>query len=386
MTVSSLVFVLTVFFISYITGYIFQLKYPIKLDFKRNETIDGLRGFLAISVFIHHTHIWYNYASTSRWEGPESTLFNQLGQVGVSFFFMISSFLFVKMILDSKEKINWLNFFIRRFLRLAPVHFLITAIIVVLVFVESNWFMNVGFYDLIVQIGKWLGFGLIGLDSINGFDPNIFNAGVLWSISYEWVLYFSIPILALILTPSKSTLPFAILGLVFIFFTLNFRGYETAHLLSLVGGAIAPVIIRFNKTKINFNSLWLSAVVFLLVLLVFRFHSAKMIECKILLVIIFTFIAMGNDLFGILKWNTLKFLGAISYSTYLLHGLVLFIAIKYIIGIENIASFSKINYSIFIFGLTPLIVVFSYLGYRFIEFPFIRMFKAHNRPNDQISK
>lgn len=372
MVVYNLVFVLTVFLVSYATGYLLQLKYPIKQDFNRNETIDGLRGFLAISVFLHHTYIWYNYIHTGRWESPESPLFNQLGQVGVSLFFMISSFLFIKMIMDSSQnKINWNNFFIRRFFRLVPVHLLFTSIVVLIVFYESNWILKTDVNDLTVQIGKWLGFGIIGFDSINGFDASLINAGVLWSIPYEWLFYFALPPLALLIYPTKSTLVYAFVGVFFILFSLNFRIYENTHFLSFVGGALAAILMKLNKSRLNLNSLWINLILILLLVVIFQFPNAMMLKSKGLIIVFFTLVAMGSDLFGILKFNSLKYLGTISYSTYLLHGIFLYVCIQYIIGQETVKNISSLEYRFLIIALTPLVIVLSYLSYRYIEKPFM---------------
>ncbi len=44
-------FALVIFLIAYITAYLINLKYKLHSVNNRYETIDGLRGFLALSVF-----------------------------------------------------------------------------------------------------------------------------------------------------------------------------------------------------------------------------------------------------------------------------------------------------------------------------------------------
>jgi peptidoglycan/LPS O-acetylase OafA/YrhL len=106
-----------------------------------------------------------------------------------------------------------------------------------------------------------------------------------------------------------------------------------------------------------------------------------------LLIIIFTAIALGNSFFGMLKNPTLKLLGEISYSTYLLHGIILFIAIYWGVGLEDAGKLSVYQYYLLILSITPLVVVISYLGFRFIEKPFIdkgKLKKGHPQKNPEL--
>ena len=137
------IFALIIILITFTTGYFINLKVKLKSPINRFETIDGLRGFLAISVFIHHSSIWYKYLHTGHWVVPDSNLFNQLGQTGVAYFFMISSFLFVNRLIEFKgENYDWKSFFVKRFFRLAPLYFFIMIIIIIIVFNQSNWILS----------------------------------------------------------------------------------------------------------------------------------------------------------------------------------------------------------------------------------------------------
>lgn len=86
------IFAVIVFIVCYIIAYTINIKYKLKPKPNRYESIDGLRGFLGVSVFIHHASIWYVFAKTGAWELPKSNLYVHLGQTSVSLFFMISSF------------------------------------------------------------------------------------------------------------------------------------------------------------------------------------------------------------------------------------------------------------------------------------------------------
>lgn len=84
------------------------------------ETLDGLRGFLALAVFVHHATVTYGYVRTGVWQAPPSRFYTLIGQVGVSLFFMTTGYLFWTKLLEKKGKMNWPAVFVGRFFRIAP--------------------------------------------------------------------------------------------------------------------------------------------------------------------------------------------------------------------------------------------------------------------------
>lgn len=372
MTVFNPFFVLIALLVAFLTAWPLSLVTTQKTGAPGFETLDGLRGFLAISVFIHHAAIWYNYLHTGTWTDPKSDFFNQLGQVGVAFFFMISAFLFVNKLLVFKgDSYNWRSFFMKRFFRLVPLHFFAVGLILLVVFIQSNWELQTGFGRLVKDVLKWLGFGVLGLGDINNVDTTPINAGVLWSLSYEWLLYFSLPVVSLFLLKTKPKPAYILMSVAFIVITSLFSGYEYNPLLSFAGGAFAAGVVKYRK-KTNVTQ-WGGALLILICLvMVFRFHSSDSIWCKLLITLAFTLIAFGNDFFGVLKNPVFKLLGEISYSTYLLHGIIIFVSIQYVYGLEKAKSLSETGFCILMFTITAVVVMISFLTHRFIERPFMK--------------
>lgn len=109
-----------------------------------------------------------------------------------------------------------------------------------------------------------------------------------------------------------------------------------------------------------------------------QFPTADDHFCKLFIAIAFILIAYGHNLFGILHHKSVKFLGEVCYSTYLVHGLILFVTFYFGIGIEKAKYLSPTEYCGIIFLITPLVVVFSFLGYRYIEKPFMDYAKKIN--------
>ena len=109
--------------------------------------------------------------------------------------------------------------------------------------------------------------------------------------------------------------------------------------------------------------------------MVLQFRTHQNLICKLFLILAFTLIALGNDLFGLLKNNALKLMGEISYSTYLLHGIFLFVIIRFGYGIEATKNLSAINFCMMMFAITPVLIGLSFVTYIFIEKPFIKRSK-----------
>ena len=364
-------FALIVFLLAFGTAYILNAKFKILNTNNRYETIDGMRGFLAISVFIHHAIIWFHYLHTNTWEPPKSNLYNQLGQTSVSLFFMITSFLFVSKLLNQGNlAANWKDFFIGRIYRLVPLYIVSIILLTTITMICTHWRLNVSLLDFLQQLLYWVTFTIYDAPKINNCEfTNIINAGVIWSLPYEWLFYFSLPLLYLVLVRKKKALFHGILSLVFIVLFYRFHGILKPHFMSFIGGAIAPFILKYGSKKINFNSILLSSLIIISLGLILHYNSSDNLICKLLIILIFNLIALGNNLFGLLKNTTLKFLGELSYSTYLLHGILIFCVMYFGIGLTNAKKLTATNYSLILFGITPFVILISFLTYHFIEKP-----------------
>ncbi|HFR0940102.1 TPA: acyltransferase family protein, partial [Shigella flexneri] len=161
----------------------------------RNNQIDGMRGFLAIFVLIHHAAIWHGYLLTGVWKTPSSNLLTNLGQVGVSFFFMITGYLFFSKIRSSDQ--DWVRLYISRFLRLTPMFIVSLCLVLLVIGFKSRWSVHVSPASLTVSLMRWAPFTALGMPNINGVkDSFTINAAVTWTLVYEWFFYFSLPVIA----------------------------------------------------------------------------------------------------------------------------------------------------------------------------------------------
>ncbi len=338
----------------------------------RYATIDGLRGFLALGVFLCHGCIWYFHARTGRWELPPSNLYTHFGQSGVALFFMISGFLFFSKLIDGRVRpIDWGRLFVARFLRLAPLYLLMVLLLVVLVLAMSSG-LRQPLSAFSRDVMRWVGFTALGAPDLNGID-NTWRmvAGVTWSLPYEWFFYLSLPLLALtvrVLPP----FPYVVLGIVTVF-ALVAWGPQLHHLASFLGGIAAAVLVRSVRFR-QFAGTTVASILCLcaLTLAVWLFPTAYDAGALTLVSIAFVLVACGNSLFGLLTSPASRLLGEMAYGIYLLHGLMLFVIFGALAEATRPAAMSPSMHWLWILGMTPILLLLCYLVFRLVERPFMR--------------
>lgn len=378
--------ILTAFLVAQV---IVMLQKKAVITVGRHSGIDGLRGFLAIGVFIHHTIIWRNYCLTGNWSAPSSHFYNQLGQTSVALFFMISGYLFVKKLIDSRETgLNWSRFFIGRIARLVPLYYFSLVIIVLTSLALNGWTLNTSFGEFIKDVAHWMGFTYLSRPTLNDmFEAQIVNAGVVWSLAFEWLFYFSLPIIGLFVLKVKPHILFVLLGVGFVYLHYwSVGGFYYAQIYSFLGGAVVAVLKHYLGGKITSSHPVFGLLIIACFFGICQYHSADDIYCKLYITAVFGIVAFGNTFFGLLTTSAFHLLGTISFSVYLLHGVVLFYMFKFIVGMEFIKSLSDLNYLFFVLTIVPIVVFISFLTYNYIELPFINWNKRGRRIRTEITQ
>lgn len=296
----------------------------------RYQSIDGLRGLLAISVFVHHVVVTWFYLQFNQWKDLPSNFYNQLGETSVSLFFMITAFLFFGRLLDQARNFDWKKFFISRFFRIYPLYFVALLVVYLTVLVASGFHLNVSLASLVYQMVKWARFDYTDINQVVGSAA--ITAKVQWSLLYESVFY-------LVLLPSFWLVlvifgRLALVGCLVAYFAYLFFGaimipYLTDIKISCFFGGIftAYYVREFPKTshhQLIFSLLALLALGFVLI----TQKTAYAFLPLLFITIFFTIISSGTTLFGVLLIPSLLWLGEISYSIYLLHGIVLYFVLN----------------------------------------------------------
>ncbi|HAW2197027.1 TPA: acyltransferase [Escherichia coli] len=334
----------------------------------RSESIDGLRGFLALMVFLHHSSFWWQYIHTGVWSDPDSLFYTNIGKIAVIFFFMITGFLFFGKLISNKS-VNWEDLFWSRIMRLTPMYLVSLSLLFIIVFYVSDWKINTGIANLIISMARWVPFSFLGMPDVNGLHKtSLIMAGVPWSLVYEWFFYLSLPFMAFIMRRDKFN-TYTILSIVSVFAFIFYPSLKI-HILSFVFGYLAAKINHKLPNSLPFNKI-LSSLFVIVILCVTCFlipnpyNPITISLCGIA----FILISNGCDIFGVLKIKTCQVFGEATYSMYLLHGIILFITFKIILPVSYVNQINSLVFSAIIIILSGFITLISLLCFRYIETP-----------------
>jgi len=351
---------------------------PIAIYPVRHPEIDGLRGYLAFFVFLHHGYIWYYFLHGGEWKKPDSNLFNQFGQTAVVLFFIITAFLFTSKLIQARDKeFDWKSYIVSRCYRLFPIYFFSILVVFAIVALLSDFQIRDSLLNIARSILDWLFFTISGPSDINTVeDTYLINAGVAWTLPYEWMFYFLLPVFALFFKVKKNVKVLVSFTLVFLLIaTLNKSSFK--NFIPFLGGVLCSILFK-EKDRYPFLKHTLAAVmaIALMALSVYFFNSGKSILPVICSTFLFATIVAGNSYFGVLSSMFSRKFGQITYSFYLLHGIILFIAFKFTAGYSNAAKFSQAKHWLVVAACIFPIVLCSQLCYKYIELPFIKSKKS----------
>ena len=363
------------------------------------ENLDALRFFAFLSVFISHIALFLGYESNNSSFDFIKKGFLIHGDLGVSFFFVLSGFLITFLLLTEKEnfgKISLPHFYLRRILRIWPLYFLTLILGFFVIYpLASNSLIHFPF--LITESYTSLPWYIfLGANIKMAF----FGAGsvvlaVLWSISIEEQFYLVWPtVLSFISRKNITKVLLLIIGISFLYRfyyydNYNIVKYSTFSVMSdlAIGALIAfatiylphviSIIKNFSKYTIGMVYIFGFALVPLRTLLPvfvhgFLYRFLYSFE-PLLFSIFFAFIILEQNVseYSVLKLGRSKvinYLGARSYGLYCYHMIAIFCTfyIFHLFGMPDI-NHSFILYILEIITAFLLAVIFSALSYRFFE-------------------
>ncbi|KFA59933.1 hypothetical protein A9G34_02345 [Gilliamella sp. Choc4-2] len=352
-----------------------SIKENVSKDENKYTSIDGLRGISAIFVFISHSLLsWRYFFVDGGWINNTPLLifdknlneqiaigFLSLGGLGVSFFFMITGFLFFDQLLRNKGKINIIKFFIKRFFRIAPLYYFVIALVFITVFLTGI----PEFPTLKKEIQaflSWTTFGLSNIKTISALIPtSLVVAGVLWTLAIEWKFYACVPILSIFTRTKLTAILFVFCGIAITIVLFNLGKIKDIRLfLPFFFGMLASLFVNNYLIPLK-SGIIKSPITSLFILVFFLFAVFKLqfgysgLIFQSALGLIFILIASNNSVFGLLKSKIFITLGKLSYSFYLIHGLVLFLINGVIMKSGNFLLNSLVSMLI-----TLLISIFTY--------------------------
>ena len=342
--------------------------------------IDGIRGYLAFFVFLHHSYIWSVYLRTNKWEEPQSNLFNHFGQTSVSFFFIITAFLFTTKLLNNKtQNFDWKKYIYSRFFRMFPMYFFSIIFVFIVVFFESNFEQKTSIFNILKNTLSWLFFTVCGSNDINAVTNTfIIDAGVSWTLPYEWLFYFLLPLLALAFKIKVNLKTFVFYTTISVAIAI-LNKVSFTYFIPFIGGVLSAIFIHNYDLKVQLKKNIFSLIGISLVVITIAFtHRGNKPMPVLISTLFFILVASGNSFFGFLSSMLSRKLGQITYSIYLTHGIVLFVVFRYLIGFKLVAKLTEIEYwGVIALCIFPIIFI-SQLTFKHIERPFINLRTKNN--------
>jgi peptidoglycan/LPS O-acetylase OafA/YrhL len=330
---------------------------------------------MAWCVFVHHTDIARNWSRTGAWS-CDSELVLFLGKGAVMVFFMITGFLFWEKAVQAGGKMSPFPFWLKRLKRLAPLYTLSAVIVFILV---AKWWIAAPTATRLEFAGRLFGLGFLNWSRLPGFQLITANAGVQWSLWYEWRFYLALPLLAWFV-PGRRILLLCctcLLVLVLTGFT-----HETIFWLAFLPGIAAVYFVRHPALHRTLGTpaaatvalCWCAGVLGLS-------HASGYGWSLVAVVPLFWTVAAGNTYWGALVHGATRVLGTISYSVYLLHGIVLLAILKAAGRVINLAELSLPVYCCLMAATAILIVAICSVTYRYVEHPFMTARTSKQKAN-----
>lgn len=297
-----------------------RLFWRIEQQGNRLTTLDGLRGFLALAVFFQHIAFQHWSSMPEPHQPFTGQYYLLLGPVGVTLFFMITGFLFWTRLL--KSSVKWTNLYLNRVFRIAPLYLFVIAVYLAATIYRAG--ASDDGFGMARQAAAWLALGAYhDPEPFLGFKATLGIVGQTWSLYYEWMFYFSLPILA-VFARSKQTTPLVSAVIFFVLFVADFippgpRLFIAHFLIGMLAGSLLH-----EYPQIRGDGAARSALACAAIFGVFHFCDvAYSVNTAILLGVFFLLVVSGTSLFGLLHLTGARRLGDMSYSLYLMHGTVL---------------------------------------------------------------
>jgi peptidoglycan/LPS O-acetylase OafA/YrhL len=348
--------------------------FPLPSGGRRIGRLDGLRGYLALSVLAHHFIIWLQITRLgSDWSPPTVNFYNNLGAGGVALFFMTTGCVFYPRVLAGFRATSWTATYTTRVFRIIPLILFSVAVITGVIALRTGHGLDNTFPKAAaIWITSWDEPPLLGYA-----DSGRLNAYVLWSLRYEWLFYlFVLPACAFGMDLIRDRAPSWTLPTGLLFVSLALKQYLALGGLStfLPFFAVGMLAYEFRMREairkiLDARLVAAPAGVCLAIAMVSAPTPFGPVQIA-LYGFFFICVACGNDLAGLLRTKGSLVLGECSYGIYLLHGIVL--SLLYVDGALAIQGLSTIGLPALLPFIGIAIACITPITYLAIERPAIR--------------
>lgn len=339
--------------------------------------LDTLRAIAALIVVVSHLELLKD-------RNHIENIFEVVpsGHISVILFFVLSGFLISFLLmkeLEINQKISFINFYMRRILRIWPLYYLIIILSFLLIESHNSTMSYLLCLTIFPNVAHAIGEGWSS-------SPQI------WSIGVEEQFYLIWPIIiSIIFTFRKKLLPIILIFFIFLYTILphalgflNVRYFQSEHMITiekffygtkyncLAIGAFIGIAYANRKKWVNLLN---NNFVFISVTIGTLFMWGNSVEfthfTDEIFAILFALLilgAVGSETINI--DNTVsRFLGKISYGIYMYHWIIIILVMKFSPFQEN-DSFYNLKLYFLVFGLTIFI---SWLSFVFFEKKFLQL-------------
>ena len=353
------------------------------------SSLTPLRGIAALLVCLYHYDEFIFFAGLPRLLDPGASSLLTHSYLWVDFFFVLSGFIICHVYgqkLAERKGPVWRKYLWARFSRLYPLHLFTLLLSAVIIYSLSKAFPEYSANNFWVVSSDWSSFfaQLFFLHNTPLNNPISFNVPS-WSIAAEWWVYLLAIVLIPLINEKSGTAKnivvslLALLGLVLIG-----KEEKALDLISSLGilrclfeftiGVVTYQLYKQYRGGASFWSKdWVFGATFLMVFLQMHLNYHDVLTIPFFALLILS-AALNQGLpKRILNTKALVFLGDISYSFYLIHGLVI-ISWTWWLNIYFVpanagAPLTFTTHLIWLSSLYGFVIVVSYLTYRFVEVP-----------------
>jgi peptidoglycan/LPS O-acetylase OafA/YrhL len=338
----------------------------------RELALDGLRGMAALMVATHHAAMSYIWLITGRWGETQSPVLQLFAPGGVIIFFMLTGCLFWGKARAMNGKTNAGKLWRGRLYRIAPLYLfsLLIVLLVAAIHTGGHWLTLENWKPLL----RLLALGALSWHNIGQVNLGEYNAGVVWTLWYEWSFYLILPFIAWLALGRK------ILGVALIVYALTFIGlWFNLNLqpgLFFILGMLCPVLLEDQQLRSQLVRPITAGFAIVMTMLLcwisrdYLFAKVPSIAIAGSLFPLFFVAAAGNSFFGLLTHPAIRCLGAMSFSLYLLHGIVFRFVFR-MLKTVGLTDLPPLDYWLVIIVTAIAITFLCAVTYRWIEFPFL---------------
>lgn len=310
-----------------------------------------LRGIAALGVLLVHSTMLipgFYFSKTS----PFILKLFVLGRYGILLFFFISAYTLARSLDIRQESNKTMNYFIRRFFRIAPAYYFV---ILILMYIRNLDFPYTHFLF------------------INGFNKNTTNSviGIEWAIFTEFIFYLILPLLVF---KFKKYINHIFVFSLLMHITLReliMPNLDSQNILWLYQSPlywyfvfVSGVFFYYNKPNINIikNNPIKTMLAVCIFIAYSAIHPTSITPFVLTILIAITILLLEEYNTKLINNYFFNYIGEISFSIYLIHGPIITQLQQY-----------NLSYPIALFYTLSISIVLASIMYRYIESPGIAL-------------